>query len=111
MKDCYKIPTLDGTNISFNSKSDAAAYLLQHPDIVEYTQNLKKAVEDREKNAGSMLQTQVAYYAANKPVMAFGMTKDNMNYYGGNSIRSLNIDNSPKEWDAPTLALHKEGQV
>jgi len=110
MKDCYKIPTLDGTNISFNSKSDAAAFLLQHPDIVEYTQNLKKAVEDREKNAGSMLQTQVAYLAANKPVMAFGMTKDNMNYYGGNSIRSLNIDNNPKEWDAPTLELHKEGQ-
>lgn len=49
MKDCYKIPNLDGTNISFNSKSDAAAFLLQHPDIVEYTQNLKKAVEDREK--------------------------------------------------------------
>ncbi len=110
MKDCYKIPTLDGTNISFNSKSDAAAFLLQHPDIVEYTQNLKKAVEDREKNAGSMLQTQVAYLTANKPVMAFGMTKDNMNYYGGNSIRSLNIDNNPKEWDAPTLELHKEGQ-
>lgn len=110
MKDCYKIPTLDGSNISFNSKADAAAFLLQHPDIVEYTQNLKKAVEDREKNAGSMLQTQVAYLAANKPVMAFGMTKDNMNYYGGNSIRSLNIDNNPKEWDAPTLALHKEGQ-
>lgn len=42
--------------------------------------------------------------------MAFGMTKDNMNYYGGNSIRSLNIDNNPKEWDAPTLELHKEGQ-
>lgn len=108
---CYKLTDQDGIEHSFSSTKEILDYVSQRPDLKRFLKYQRNSELKNRSITDPLREFQENLLRTTGSAFSFVSTKDEYFFSSGTKFNTFDIDSlDPKLLDAPTAALHREGQ-